>query len=122
MAFSEANFNKMEVLHVNVSFLNFESLEFDYRKGVLIVKGESGVGKTTLLKLIANLTFGSGHISLDHQTPASLGVTTWRSSLIYVPQRPPIQEGTPREFFKMVSQFKIHRHKTLEDPLQIALA
>jgi ABC-type multidrug transport system ATPase subunit len=75
-------------------------LSFSLERGeVIAVRGPSGCGyllnspfsirKTTLLKCIAQLTLlDEGKPFLWHKTPESWGYPSWRSRVLYVPQRP----------------------------------
>jgi len=47
------------------------------------------ISKTTLLKCIAQLILlDEGKPFLSHKTPEAWGFPTWRSRVLYVPQRP----------------------------------
>ncbi|KXS19808.1 P-loop containing nucleoside triphosphate hydrolase protein [Gonapodya prolifera JEL478] len=102
------------------------------RPVVVAVKGPSGAGKTTMLKLLAELVVcdGKGRAMLDGKTSASLGVPTWRSRVMYVPQRPPVIPGTPIDFYTdVVAKFGTQkegaseagglRKRTFQDPVEI---
>lgn len=47
--------------------------------------GESGSGKTLLLRAIADLDANTGNIELDNQNRESLPAHQWRESVIYLP-------------------------------------
>jgi ABC-type multidrug transport system ATPase subunit len=90
-----------------------------------------GSGKTTLLKCIAQLIHsdvvpikrvartGSQSLlttysptpvyELNSKSPKQVGVPEWRSRVMYVPQRPPIQPGTPWELVKHISNFASYK-------------
>eukprot|EP00842_Homolaphlyctis_polyrhiza_P001354 jgi/Hompol1/2219/HPOL_005890-RA len=91
---------------------------------VLALRGPSGAGKTTLLKCLAQLLpYEQGTMKLNEKEPSQYGVPDWRSRVLYVPQRPPVLDGTPREFIKIISGFgaqKRHSEDGISDPIEIA--
>ncbi|KAJ2356747.1 hypothetical protein H4S01_006639, partial [Coemansia sp. RSA 2610] len=104
----------------------FYDVSFDLHAGeVLVVRGPSGVGKTTLLRCIAQLTPSeAGVCTLDvgghRQTPADLGIPAWRADVLYVPQRPAQMSGSPLDFVDMVNAFAVQRGREHFDPVEIA--
>jgi len=66
----------------------FRNLDISLNDGeILTVTGPSGVGKTTLLKCIAELTgFEEGTLSLNDKAPEQYGIPMWRTRVMYVPQ------------------------------------
>ncbi|KAJ1897795.1 hypothetical protein LPJ66_003149 [Kickxella alabastrina] len=104
----------------------FYDVSFSLRQGqVLVVRGPSGVGKTTILRCIAQLTtFEAGTCTLSSaqgpRTPAQLGIPTWRADVMYVPQRPAQLAGTPLDFIDMVNSFGVQAQREHYDPVEIA--
>ncbi|KAJ2783992.1 hypothetical protein H4R18_001384 [Coemansia javaensis] len=108
----------------------FYDVCFDLHEGeVLVVRGPSGVGKTTLLRCIAQLVpHEAGICTLSSagagagafQSPADLGVPQWRADVMYVPQRPPQMTGTPLDTVDMVASFAVQRCRPRYDPIEIA--
>ncbi|MEC8636707.1 MAG: ABC transporter ATP-binding protein, partial [Bacteroidota bacterium] len=60
----------------------------------VIIKGESGVGKTTLIKLLMGLLKpDKGVIYVDNDNLGLIDKSSWFNTLSYVPQKPTIIEG-----------------------------
>ena len=56
----------MKLEHINKSYgdkIIFKDLNYEFKRGVYLIKGASGIGKTTLLKMIAGLEDYNGRIS-----------------------------------------------------------
>jgi len=84
----------------------FSRLNFDVNEGdVVVLQGKSGSGKTTLLKCISHLNVYNGQILYRGRTAKAFGVPHFRTKVAYVPQRPSLLPGTPREFLAVVSSF-----------------
>ncbi|KAJ2725914.1 hypothetical protein GGI07_000959 [Coemansia sp. Benny D115] len=110
----------------------FYDVCFDLHEGqVLVVRGPSGVGKTTILRCIAQLTsHEAGTCQLlttttdsqppEYRTPTQLGIPAWRADVMYVPQRPAQLAGTPLDFVDMVSSFGVQAQRDHYDPVEIA--
>ncbi|EKM55370.1 uncharacterized protein PHACADRAFT_143621 [Phanerochaete carnosa HHB-10118-sp] len=86
---------------------------------VIVLRGKSGSGKTTLLKCISHLNLYDGHILYRGKTPQSygmsftcLGIPTYRIHVLYVPQRPSLLPGSPRDFLNTISSFKAHANSS----------
>ncbi|KAH7052902.1 P-loop containing nucleoside triphosphate hydrolase protein [Linnemannia elongata] len=102
----------------------FRNIDIDFSHGVMTITGPSGVGKSTLLKCInQTIVMDEGQVWLDDKTPDQWGVPTWRSKVMYIPQRTTIMEGTPLEFLEEVRAFSVHKRikDSYDDPVQIAL-
>lgn len=62
---------------------------------IAAVEGASGSGKTTLLKAIATLlALDGGRVLLEGVDAAEIAPTVFRRRVAYVPQQPPMLEGT----------------------------
>ncbi|KAI0341770.1 P-loop containing nucleoside triphosphate hydrolase protein [Trametopsis cervina] len=84
----------------------FEHVNFAVNKGdVIVLQGKSGSGKTTLLKCLAHLNLYEGEIKYRGKTPQSYGIPKYRTHVLYVPQRPSLLPGSPRDFLNVVSGF-----------------
>jgi ATP-binding cassette subfamily C protein LapB len=81
----------------------FSGLELDLPPGgVLVVRGRNGVGKTTLLRLLAGLARPTaGEVLADGRPLARLldgrGMDWWRAQIAWLPQEPFFLPGTVRE-------------------------
>ncbi|KAJ1652185.1 hypothetical protein IWQ61_007416 [Dispira simplex] len=91
-------------------------------RDTIVIQGPSGVGKTTLLRAIAQLTdCDSGTVLLQQHSPKEMGIPIWRSRVMYVPQYPAVFPGSPLDFFFKVKQFSAHTSKDYwDDPVDIA--
>ncbi|KAJ1918963.1 hypothetical protein IWQ60_007367 [Tieghemiomyces parasiticus] len=135
---------------VDASDFMWYNIGFTVESGeTLVIQGPSGVGKTTLLRAIAQLTdydHGVIYLEPDNQrhgndnddendqgeagsgtapdlSPQAMGVPQWRSRVMYVPQYPAIFPGSPLDFFFKIKQFSTHVAKpTWDDPVEIGNA
>lgn len=86
---------------------------------VVSVRGPSGSGKTLLLRQLAGLDpLPSGTLTLNGETPASLGAPRWRKQVTYVAQEAPPLPGSGREFFEQARRFASWGET--DDPVAIA--
>ncbi|KDQ60811.1 hypothetical protein JAAARDRAFT_204615 [Jaapia argillacea MUCL 33604] len=91
----------------------FHDISFSLNEGdILILRGRSGVGKSTLLKCIAHLNVYRGEIFYRGKAAKSYGIPAYRTHVLYVPQRPSLLPGTPRDFLASVAKFGSRRSKS----------
>jgi len=76
---------------------------------VIILQGKSGCGKTTLLKCFSHLNVYEGEIFYRGRTPQSYGIPKFRTRVQYVPQRPSLLPGTPRDFLTTILRFSARK-------------
>ncbi|KZT26456.1 P-loop containing nucleoside triphosphate hydrolase protein [Neolentinus lepideus HHB14362 ss-1] len=92
--------------------LIFSDASFNVNEGdILVLRGKSGAGKSTLLKCIAHLNVYKGEILYRGRSPKSIGVPAYRTHVLYVPQRPSLLPGTPKDFFITISSFSSRNPK-----------
>lgn len=88
----------------------FSNVSFDVEEGdVVIIRGRSGAGKTTLLKCIAQLAvYQAGSVELRGEKPEQVagGIPTFRTKVLYLPQRPSLLPGSPTSFLETVKTFR----------------
>ncbi|KAH9063428.1 P-loop containing nucleoside triphosphate hydrolase protein [Lactarius vividus] len=84
----------------------FVNVNFDVNEGdIIIVQARSGAGKTTLLKCLAHLSLYHGVIEFKGKPPKNYGVPSYRTYVQYIPQRPSLLPGTPRDLIETLCTF-----------------
>ncbi|MBT8440600.1 MAG: ATP-binding cassette domain-containing protein [Gammaproteobacteria bacterium] len=64
----------------------FNPVNFEAAQGqCLCIYGESGSGKTLLLRAIADLDPNEGSLALDNQARSNIGADQWRRQVTYLP-------------------------------------
>ncbi|KAI0372861.1 P-loop containing nucleoside triphosphate hydrolase protein [Pilatotrama ljubarskyi] len=89
---------------------------------IVVLQGKSGSGKSTLLKCISHLNTYEGEVLYRGQTPQSYGIPKFRTQVMYVPQRPSLLPGSPRDFLKAVSTFAVHKQSSAKTKAASTLA
>lgn len=94
----------------------YSNISFTIEKGrFYLIKGPSGVGKSTLLKLMNRMEEPvEGEILYKGQQLRSIVPPTLRTSIIYIQQTPVVLDGTIRENLLLPFSFKIN--KALQKP------
>lgn len=99
---------------------------FAMTKGVTILQGESGIGKSTLLKSIAMLNSGFTPSSLSNSTVKlngkdreSFHPTLWRKQVLYIPQHGSLAlQGTPESFLNFIASSHHHKNSSKTSVLE----
>ena len=78
----------------------------------LAVTGPSGSGKSLLLRALAALDpLESGSLHFRTQDVQTLPVTTYRTHVLYLPQRAPLYPGTVEDNLRLPFTLQAHRNK-----------
>lgn len=115
----DAGFTRKESIQMNAGFIELENVSFIYPTGekkefdqalfedftltfkggeTTALVGESGGGKSTLVKLILHLLKPTqGKIMVDGQNLENVFLPSYYETISYIPQEPPIFDGTLRE-------------------------
>jgi len=90
----------------------FSNVNISVNQGdIVVLQGRSGSGKSTLLKCISHLVLHNGEILYRGSTPQAFGIPSYRTRVMYVPQRPSLLPGSPTDFVKAI--MNLHSHKIL---------
>lgn len=88
--------------------INFE-LQSQMRLGLI---GPSGSGKTLLLRALVHLDpVDAGRVLFAGRAVDARSLSAYRKSVLYLPQRPALFEGTVEQNLKMVLQLAIHKDR-----------
>jgi len=102
----------------------FLNVNFDVNEDdIIVIQAGSGTGKTTLLKCIAHLNLYYGTIEFRGKPPKAYGIPTYRTYVQYIPQRPSLLPGTPRDLIETLSTFRA-RHvpdRSSEDQIKASM-
>lgn len=103
--------NVFRMLFQNITFTLTESER-------CLVDGPSGVGKSTLLRIIAGLTPpGDGEVFLCGKPQSSFdNMTLWRRQVLYVPQTKVDFSGSPMSLLTKISSFQVWKNEDIKSP------
>ncbi len=112
MALLEAKSLVYEINQDGKSMRLIDDLHFKLRHGELVlIKGPSGVGKSTLLRLIARMApLQAGELYLNGLDRRSVSVYKWRSLVTMIAQQPIMLEGTVKDNLLFPWSLRIHSH------------
>jgi putative ABC transport system permease protein len=97
----------------------FQNVSFQLRTGgTAFVNGPSGVGKSTLMRILAGLTSSEvGTVLLFEKSLLSYkDMTVWRKQVLYVPQTKVDIPGTPYDLMKKVASFQVWKKDNMTSP------
>lgn len=67
----------------------FNNLNMEFHKGITLIKGQIGSGKSCILKMIfGTLNYQDGNIMYKHYSKNNIDIHTWRQKIIYLDQFP----------------------------------
>ena len=85
------------------------------KNDLIVIKGESGAGKSTILKLMNRFCeYTEGKILFHNRELRDFRIEDLRSSIIYLPQIPVIIEGTLEENLSFPFNFSAHKGKKFD--------
>ena len=126
---TDLNFsNTIQIKNLSFQYPNKErkilkKLNFEIKKGERIgIKGETGVGKSTLIDLLLGfLTPTEGQILIDNKN-IYLNLNKWRSLIGYVPQKINVINGTIKDniLFGSTDYSEEIQNKKLQDSINIS--
>ena len=126
---TDLNFsNTIQIKNLSFQYPNKErkilnKLNFEIKKGERIgIKGETGVGKSTLIDLLLGfLTPTEGQILIDNKN-IHLNLNKWRSLIGYVPQKINVINGTIKDniLFGSTDYSEEIQNKKLQDSINIS--
>ena len=90
-------FEEVAYIYPNSKKHVFQNLNFEIKKGdCLCIKGESGIGKTTIIDLISGLLKPShGKIKIDGKSLEDIqAIRSWQNNIGYIPQQTVLYNAT----------------------------
>ncbi|KAI0031717.1 P-loop containing nucleoside triphosphate hydrolase protein [Vararia minispora EC-137] len=99
----------------------FSNASFTVNEGdIIALRARSGAGKSTLLKCLSHLGLYQGTVLFRGKTPKAIGVPTFRTLVTYVPQRPSLLPGTPRDLVRQLGTFRARASSSENSELDFA--
>lgn len=84
-------------------------------KKLITIFGKSGIGKSTLLKVISNNVEYEGEIFFNNKNICEFKPNYYRAMVNYLPQEPILFGQTPYDNFFMLKNLKIHKNLSFTD-------
>ncbi len=86
-----------------------------YQNDIIIIKGDSGIGKSTFLRLFNRFSdCNEGELLFRGKKLSTYDIEEIRCSIMYLPQLPHIINGTVEENLKFPYKFHTHRKKRFD--------
>ncbi|KAF9533007.1 P-loop containing nucleoside triphosphate hydrolase protein [Crepidotus variabilis] len=106
--------------YVNEGCNIFSDISFVVNEGdIVVLQGRSGSGKSTLLKCVAHLTLHKGECLYRGSSPTTYGITSYRTKVLYVPQRSSLLPGSPHDFLTTITSLAAHKSTSRETPQDV---
>ena len=85
------------------------------------LQGESGAGKTVLLRALAQLDAAEGTLILNGENTLAAAIPHYRSKVLYLHQSPSFPEGSVRNALQEPFSWRVHRDKQYREANVVAM-
>jgi len=90
---------------LNSEFMKFGAVNMEIKKGSIVgILGESGLGKSVLLKTIADLIPHTGKVFLGDEEQNSIKASEWRKKVSLLPANFIFWENTTKDHFRDINE------------------
>lgn len=110
----------LQLQKVSYSYPGSQQVLYDldldiHRNDLVVIRGESGAGKSTFLKLFNRFCdVSNGEIIFNSKALREYHIDRLRSAVIYLPQLPLMINGTIRDNLYFPFMFHSHKHKEFD--------